>query len=204
MAKMPVWTNDPKSLKDAAYQAARSIEGVESAARYVRSVCPTFADDQPADVMGELDAGWMLRFSELRPVDTYFYTDDRKNLVKGDPPKGAASIEVGIFYAMSFTPQAYGQLKNTDPCLHSVLAPIRTDFSKYRSNRKGDLIRLIRKQEKAESGEVARAPTKSFESYLNDTLDNLVTRCKNAKARGDDTADLTLLVKRIAAFKSAK
>jgi hypothetical protein len=204
MAKMPVWTNDPKSLKDAAYQAARSIEGVESAARYVRSVCPTFADDQPADVMDELDAGWMLRFSELRPVDTYFYTDDRKNLVKGDAPKGAASMEVGIFYAMSFTPQAYGQLKNTDPCLHSVLAPLRTDYSKYRSNRKGDLIRLIRKQEKAESGEAPRAPTKSFESHLNDTLDDLVKRCKNAKARGDETADLTLLVKQIAAFKSAK
>jgi hypothetical protein len=32
----------------------------------------------------------------------------------------------------------------------------------------------------------------------------MVTRCKNAKARGDDTADLDLLHRQVAAFKSAK
>jgi hypothetical protein len=204
MAKPAAWINDPKSFKDAAYTAARSIEGVANAAKFVRTLCPDFVTTQPPEVMEELTAGWMLRYSELHPVETYFYTDDRRNLVKGEAPKGAASIEVGIFYAMSFTPQAYGQLKNTDPCLHSVLAVHRTDFSKYRSNRKADLVSQIRKQEKAESGEVARAPTKSFDMVVVDTLDNLVTRCRNAKARGDDTANLDLLVRQIAAFKSAK
>jgi hypothetical protein len=31
-----------------------------------------------------------------------------------------------------------------------------------------------------------------------------VVRCKNAKARGDDTANLDLLAKQIAAFKAVK
>jgi len=35
-------------------------------------------------------------------------------------------------------------------------------------------------------------------------LDDMKTRCKNAKARGDATADLALLDRQIKAFMSAK
>ena len=48
MAKPAIWSYDPKSLKDAAYMAARSIEGVESAAKYVMAQDPNFVTD-PAD-----------------------------------------------------------------------------------------------------------------------------------------------------------
>lgn len=201
------WSNDPKSLKDAAYQAARSIEGVESSARYVLSVCPTFSAEQPAEVMEQLDEGWILRHSELNPPKVFFLTSDGKNWVlpsDGVVPEKAAKREIGVQYAMSFTPQAFGTLKNTDPALYQIILPIRTAASKYKSNRKGDLIRQIRKIEREQSGEVLRNPPKSFAEYCGEMLGNLVVRCKNAKARGDDTANLDLLNKQIAAFKSAK
>ena len=208
MAKIATWSSDPKSLKDAAYQAARSIEGVESAARYIRSLCPSFADDQPAEVMEQLDAGWLLRYSELNPAKMFYLSSDGKLWVQSDDvaaiPEKAAKREIGIIFAMSYTPQAYGTLKNTDPSLHSILKPLRDAFSKYRSNRKGDIIRYIRKAERAESGEVQRAATKAFADYCQDVLSNLVTRCKNAKARGDDSANLELLNRQIAAFKGVK
>jgi len=208
MAKPATWSNDPKSLKDAAYQAARSIEGVEAAARYIRATCPTFADEQPAEVMEQLDAGWLLRYSELKPAKMFFLNEDGRTWVEvvegAHAPEKAGKREIGIIYAMSYTAQAYGTLKNSDPSLHAILKPMRDDFSKYRSNRKGDIIRYIRKAERAEAGDQGRSPTKAFAEFCTDTLDNLVTRCKNAKARGDDTADLNLLIKQIAAFKAAK
>ena len=208
MAKIATWNSDPKSLKDAAYQAARSIEGVESAARFIRSTCPTFADEQPAEVMEQLDAGWLLRYSELNPAKMFYLTDDGRTWVEvaegGKAPEKSGKREIGIVYAMSYTPQAYGTLKNTDPALHAILKPLRDNFSKYRSNRKGDIIRYIRKAERAEMGEQARAATKSFAEFCADTMTNMVTRCKNAKARGDDTANLDLLNRQIAAFKAVK
>jgi hypothetical protein len=207
MAKSPTWFSDPKSLRDAAYMAARSIEGVESAAVYVRTQCPTFADEQPAEVLGELDAGWLQRYSELHPTKTYFLTNDGRNWVlpsDGVIPDGVAKREVGVVLAMSYSPQAVGALKNEDPVFYQILLPLRTEYQKYRSNRKGDLIRQIRKLERAESGEVLRKPTKAFADYVSDLLGDMVVRCKNAKARGDDTADLDLLNRQIAAFKSVK
>lgn len=207
MAKTSLWNSDPKSLKDAAYQAARSIEGVESSARFVLSVCPTFSTEQPQEVMDQLDEGWILRHSELNPAKVYFLTSDGRNWVlpsDGVVPEKAAKKEIGVHFAMSFTPQAFGTLKNSDPALYQILLPIRTAVSKYKSNRKGDLLRQIRKIEREQSGEVLRNPTKAFSEFCSDTLGNLVVRCKNAKARGDDTANLDLLVRQIAAFKAVK
>jgi len=207
MAKTATWSSDPKSLQDAAYQAARSIEGVESSAKYVLAQCPTFSTEQPTEVKEELDKGWILRFSELNPVKTYFLTSDGKNWVlpsDGIVPEKVAKREIGVHFAMSFTSQAFGTLKNSDSSLYQIILPVRTAFSKYKSNRLGDLLRQIRKIEREQAGEVLRAPTKNFVDFCADTLGNLVVRCKNAKARGDDTANLDLLAKQIAAFKAVK
>ena len=207
MAKPAIWNSDPKSLQDAAYQAARSIEGVEASAKYVLKQCPTFSTEQPTEVKEELEKGWILRYSELNPVKTYFLTSDGKNWVlpsDGVVPENVAKREIGVHFAMSFSSQAFGTLKNSDSSLYQIVLPIRTAFSKYKSNRLGDLLRLIRKIEREQAGEVLRAPTKNFTDFCADTLANLVVRCKNAKARGDDTANLDLLNKQIIAFKSAK
>jgi hypothetical protein len=207
MAKPATWSYDPKSLKDAAYQAARSIEGIEASARYVLKQCPTFSTEQSEEVMEQLNEGWLLRHSELNPPKTFFLTSDGKNWVlpsDGVVPEKAAKKEVGVHFAMSFTPQAFGTLKTADYALYQILLPIRTAWSKYKSNRKGDLLRQIKKIERDESGEVIRHPTKAFEDYLADTLSTMITRCKNAKSRGDDTANLDLLNRRIAAFKAVK
>jgi len=206
MAKPAIWSYDPKSLKDAAYMAARSIEGVESAAKYVMAQDPNFVNDPADEVLAQLTEGWLLRHSELNPAQTWFSPDGKSWVLPSDGivPEKVAKREVGVVYAMSFTPQAFGTLKNTDPSLYQILLPIRTAFSKYRSNRRADLVRQIRKIEKEQSGESTRNPTKSFTDFCADTLANLVVRCKNAKARGDDTANLDLLNKQIIAFKSVK
>lgn len=186
-----------KTLRDAAYSAALATDTVVDSARFVHQQCPTYLDAAPDEVVAELDEGYMLRYSETHPPKTYSRIDG--NLVENS--KGKEKIEVSIFYAMSFTPQAFGALRNDDPMLHALIKVWRDAWSKYRSNRHGDLKREIRR---LIDGPQTRSPTKAFAEVVNDVLDNLMTRCKNAKARGDDTADLDLLHRRVAAFKSAK
>jgi cell division protease FtsH len=53
-------------------------------------------------------------------------------------------------------------------------------------------------------GPRTRSVTKTFVEYVADTLDTMVTRGKNAKARGDESVNLDLLNRQIAAFKAVK
>lgn len=186
-----------KSYKDAFYNAARATDTVAESARFIHAKCPTFLDSIPEDVAVEMDEGLSLRFSEIKPAVTYSRIDG--NLVEG--AKGKEKIEVSVFFAMSYTPQAFGALRTEDPQMHALIKVWRDAWSKYRSNRIGDIKREIRR---LIDGPRTRSVTKTFVEYLVDALDNMVTRGKNAKSRGDDTVDLDLLGRKIAAFKSAK
>lgn len=186
-----------RSAKDAAYSAAKASDTIADSAKFLHAMCPTFLEEIPQELANEIDEGLMLRKSEIKPAKVYSRIDG--NLVES--AKGKDKVEVSIFYAMSFTPQAFGALRNEDPMLHGILKEWRDDWSKYRSNRIGDIKRAIRKMLE---GPRTRGETTAFTKYVADTLDNMVTRGKNAKARGDETVDLDLLSRQIAAFKSAK
>ena len=186
-----------KTLRDAAYSAALATDTVIDSARFVYEKYPTFLDGAPDEVIAQLDEGYMLRYSETHPAKIYSRIDG--NLVESS--KGKEKVEVTIFYAMAFTPQAFGALRNEDPVLHGIIKVWRDTWSKYRSNKHGDLKREIRR---LIEGPRTRTPTKTFSEVVGDVLESLVVRCKNAKARGDESANLDLLHKQIAAFKSAK
>lgn len=186
-----------KSHRDAAYSAALASDTVVDAAKFVYEQCPTFLDGAPEDVVKELDEGFMLRYSETHPAKTYSRIDG--NVVEN--AKGKEKIEVSIYFAMSYTAQAFGALRSEDPQMHALIKGWRDAWSKYRSNRHGDLKREIKR---LIEGPRTRTPTKTFAEVVGDVLESLVVRCKNAKARGDDTADLEHLHRQVAAFKSAK
>ena len=189
-----------KSFKDAAYQAAVAVDAIVEAANYVKSQCATFVEDQPKDILEQLDEGWMLRYHEKHPSNYYAYID--KNLVQVDKPTGkTATKEIGIYQAMAFSQQAYGQMRHTDPLLHKIIGEWRTKWSKYRKNRLTDLINKMKEDTKTE-----KAAVDAFTKWLSDTVfPNMVKRNKTSHARGDDTAMPDDLLKRkIAAFHAAK
>ena len=191
-----------KSYKDAAYQAATAVVSLDEAAKFIAAKCPTFVDAQPDDVMAELDAGWLVKFNELKPAEFYAVID--KNLVKVDKPSGkVATKEIGVYQAMAYSQQAFGQLKNDDPLLHGVIKVWRDKWKKYRSNRKGDIIRAIKGLSDAPR---ERAPVDAFTKWLTENVfPNMVKRNKVSQGRGDDTAMPDDLLKRkIAAFHSVK
>lgn len=190
-----------KSFKDAAYQAAKGSDSIEDSARFVFDKCPIVLESIPDDVKTELDEGWMLRHNEKHPEKLYIRVDGNLVIPSGKVPEKAERVVVSVYSAMSYSQQAFGQLRNSDPELHRVVSERRKMWIKYRKNRKDDLFRAIRF---LVTGESSKAPVDNFDVYIVKHIDSALTRCKNSVARGDATADLGLLEKQIKAFWSAK
>jgi hypothetical protein len=166
------------SFKDAGYQAAKHGEGMSQVARFVISECPTFLDAVPDEVKAQLREGHALRWQELnKPVR---YTADWV-------PSDDGITEVSLAYCMSYSQQAFGQLKNENPVQHSIIKGVRDKFNKYSSNVMGDLTRAVRRL-MSEGKEKTKSPTKDYAKFLSDMFDSCKSRCKTAHARGDASA----------------
>ena len=182
-----------QSFKDAAYQSAVSGERTASIARYVLDNCPTFLDDVPKEIKAQLDEGFALRWQELNPAKKY--TVDYV-------PSDTGNIEVSLAFCMSYSQQAFGQMKNEDPVKHSLIKDVRDRFNKYRSNRLADLKTAVRRI--ANEGKTSkRDQAKLYDKWLEDTFDTMKARAKTATARGDDTANEVKLRVAIDAFWKA-
>ena len=166
------------SLKDAGYQAAKHGEGMAQVARYVLEECPSFLDGIPDEVKAQLREGQALRWQELNPAIRY--TPDWI-------PSKDGGTEVSLAYCMSYSQQAFGQLKNENPVQHGIIKGVRDKFNKYSSNVMGDLYRAVRRLT-AEGQEKTKAATKNYTEFLSDMFDSCKSRCKTAKARGDASA----------------
>ena len=77
-------------------------------------------------------------------------------------------------------------MKNEDPVKHGVIKDIRDKFSKYCSNRMKDLKKAVRDLNPETR---TRTQSDNFATYIEKTMDNIKTRCKNAVAREDATAN---------------
>lgn len=168
----------PTSFKDAGYKFARSGETVESIARWIVNQNPAFLDGASDEEKAALREGWALRWQELNPA---------KRFNAEWIPDENGGIELSLSYCLSYSQQAFGQLKNENPVQHGCIKGVRDAFNKYSSNRMSDLKTAIRRVMQS-SGEKTKAPTKSYMDFLSDTFDTLKARCKTASARGDETA----------------
>lgn len=182
------------SFKDAGYQSALSGERMTNVAAFVISKCPDFLNSYSDEVGAELKSGWALRWQELHPATVY--SDEWI-----PNPKGQHSVSLA--YCLSYSQQAFGQIKTDNPVKHGVIKGIRDDFSKYVSNRMSDLKRAVRKE--LDKGKVReRIQAKVWTDFEKDTFDGMKARCKTALARNDATAPTEVKLRMaIDAFKSA-
>jgi len=168
----------PTSFKDAGYKFARSNETVNEIAKWVVEQSPAFLDGASDEEKAALKEGWALRWQELNPAKRFnaeWIPDDK------------GGIELSLAYCLSYSQQAFGQLKNENPVQHGNIKQVRDAFNKYTSNRMSDLKTAIRRV-LSESGSKEKAPTKDFTSYLGDMFTSCKARCKTAQARGDASA----------------
>ena len=166
------------SFKDAGYQAARSTETMASIAKWIITQNPAFLDSPSDEEKAQLKEGWAVRWQEINPAKRYS-TDY--------VPAKDGGIEVTLAYCLSYSQQAFGQMKNENPVQHGIIKQVRDAFSKYCSNRMSDLRTAVRR-ELNEGKTATRQQAKLFDEYLKDIFDNIKARCKTAQARGDETA----------------
>lgn len=182
-----------QSFKDAGYQSAVSGERTAAIARFVYDKCPSFLDEVPKEIKNELEEGFAIRWQEINPAVKY--TTDWV-------PSDKGNIEVTLAFALSYSQQAFGQMKNEDPVKHSVIKQVRDAFNKYKSNRLADLRTAVRRIAN-EGKTTTRQQAKQFVAWLDDTFDTMKARCKTASARGDADASEVKLRVAIDAFKRA-
>ena len=135
------------SLKDGAYKQALANDRMRGVARFVMEKCKTFPESVPDEVKAELYAGYQLRFNEVNKADRYAIVNDHYLLIDGSNPAledEREKVVIGVDYAMSFSQQQYGKLKNENPYLHAIIKQWRDRVNTYCSNRLGDLKRQAR------------------------------------------------------------
>ena len=133
-ANTPAVNEQITSLKDGAYKQAVASDRERGVAKFVMEKCKTFPDTIPDEVRAELYAGYQLRFNETNKADRYAIVNDHYLLIDGSNPdleKEREIVVIGTDYAMSFTQQQYGKLKNENPYLHAIIKTWRDKISTY-------------------------------------------------------------------------
>lgn len=212
--KIEVNTNQPQNLADLGYRHGGALQTVKSLATWALDNVKGFPDNMSDEDTTQIRLGYKRKHSELNPAiqyciveGNYLKVDDMK-LQGIELPKNPELVNIGVDYAFSFTQQQAGKIKEThNPTLHKIVADIRTDCNKYETTTLKKLISEGNKILNERKGiKTERKGNLSFFEYLyNDkgVFDTMRTRCKNAKAKQDESADPAKLEKAIIAFNVA-
>jgi hypothetical protein len=191
------------NMKQVGYQQASFADSLKSLARQVHQSNPNFDVEVSDEVKADLYAGYQLRVAENQPKLKQHYVIESGNYLPVDEVafkkfEGEKYIRT-VENIMSYTPQAFGALKHSNPQLHSILKEPRDAVSKYCSNTLNALKKAVR-EIKNEGKPRERGATLSFAQTVKETLDGLKKKCANAKARVDETADEKKLILAISEF----
>jgi hypothetical protein len=191
------------SIKDGAYKQAVASDRMRSVAKFVLENSKGFPETVQDEVKDQLYDGYRLRFNEVNKPEQYAIINDHYVLV--NTPELAESrekVNIGVDYAFSFTQQQFGKLKNENPYLHAIIKSWRDKVNNYCSNRLADLKRQARAiQNEGKTRE--RGATADFAKRIQDVFSDLADKCKNAQARGDETADSKRFATARTAFMTA-
>jgi hypothetical protein len=177
------------SIKDGAYKQAVASDRMRSVAKFVLEHSKGFPETVQDEVKDQLYDGYRLRFNEVNKPVQYAIVNDHYVLVNTPELEEAREkVNIGVDYAFSFTQQQFGKMKNENPYLHAIIKEWRDRVNNYCSNRLADLKRQARAIQN-EGKQRERGATADFSKRVTDVLADLAVKCKNAQARGDETAD---------------
>jgi hypothetical protein len=210
-------TINPTSLEDLGFKHGGALNTVKQLASWAIDNVKGFPENVSADDVLSVRKGYLHRYSLDNPAKTYVVIENKlcleSDLVLSgiDIPKTAERRNIGVDYAFSFTSQEAGKLKESESepkGTYKIVSEIRTDANKYTSNAWGKLVTEGVKVSNDRKGiKPERKANLDFYEFLYDkdkgVLSLMQTRCKNAKVKGDSTADEKRLAKAIVAFNVA-
>lgn len=207
-------SNLPQNLPDLGYKHGSALYTAKQLAVWaLDGGVKGFPDNVSDDDTLSIRQGYKRKHSELNPATQYCIVEGKYLKVSDmqlqgiELPKNPELVNIGVDYAFSFTQQQAGKLKEThNPILHKIVADIRTRCNKYETTTFAKLQAEGNKILKERKGETTqRKGNLAFMEWLyNDkgVFDTMKTRCKNAKAKGDEFADVAKLDKAISAFNA--
>ena len=205
-----------QSLADVGYQQGKTESRIVEIAKFAMTRIATLGDlDSSRDEQmnkeqrDELKQGYMTYFNEAIRAPRYFKLTGDKVLVEMQDGKEFDAYvgekrKLDVHIAFAITQQAINDLKSNDSAWYQVVQELKTDFNAYASNRIGDLIKKAKEIRRLQLGvKRERIQALAFEKYIEKTLDDMLTRARNAESRGNDpTVDVERLKRQIAAFKA--
>lgn len=200
----PVDELNVASVSDLGYQQARNGDKAIGLARIAIERIAGFPDSLPDEDRASLFEGYRRRYDENHPAVMHAVIDGHYVIATPEhiENKKIEKVSLGVAYAFSFTAQEFGKMRESNPALHAVIKPWRDKVSDYCT---GALSALKSQAKKIlnEGKKRDRAANRDFAEYLNATFESMRTRCKTAKARGDNAANETRLSEAIIAFNTA-
>ena len=166
----------PTSMKDAAYRFDRGLRTNEHIAAWILVQEPGFAEKQSEGTLNGLVEGFALSWQEDHEAVEYDANYE---------PKVGGGFIVSLAFALSFSQQAYGQFRVSEPAKHKAIGAVRVAFSGYKSNRLKKVIATVKGLTVKTK---TRAVTANFDAWANAQLIEMVNRAKTAVSRGDKTA----------------
>jgi hypothetical protein len=208
---------NPTGLEDLGFKHGGALKTVKELATWALDNVVGFPNEVSADDIAKVRKGYLHRYSLDNPSKSYVVIENalclESDLVMSgiEIPKNAERRNIGVDYAFSFTSQEAGKLKESESepkNLYTIVKEIRNDANKYTSNSWGKLTAEGVKVDSARKGEKKeRKANLDFYEFLYDKDKGVIalmqTRCKNAKVKGDSTADEKRLQKAIVAFNVA-
>lgn len=204
-------SNEPANLEDLGFKHGSALKTVTHLAKWALDNVKGFPSNVSTDDVATVRKGYAHRWSLDHPATEYVVIEG--NYLRAsdltDIPAKAERVRIGYDVAFSYTQQQAGKLKEThSPEYHKLISEVRTDCNAYTSNCWGKLVSAGVTEDNLRKGvKKARTANLDFQEYLYDDKKGIFsamqTRCKNAKAKGDMTADEKRLQKAIVAFNVA-
>ena len=194
---------DYKSLRDMAYNQAKTGDTLKQQAQYAIKSIAGFPTECSDESRAELNSGYLLRYLENHPEVTYARVDGNYILIdesNAEKLKDKEKVNMSATIAMSFSTHAFGRLNEThDPQFKAIVKDLRDNVSDYYSTcfkaLKTAALKIVNAGKTRQRG-----ATKNFDVKVKDTLEELSTNVRNAAKRGDPSADEKLFAKAKVAF----
>ena len=202
---------EPTNLEDLGFKHGSALKTVNHLAKWALDNVKGFPSEVSSDDVLTVRKGYAHRWSLDHPAVEYVVIEGnylRASDLKDIPAK-AERVIIGHDVAFSFTQQQAGKLKEThSPEYHKLIADVRQAVNAYTSNCWGKLVTAGNTVKLELSGvKKERTANLDFDEYLyhkdKGVFNAMQTRCKNARAKGDMTADEKRLQKAIVAFNVA-
>lgn len=200
----------PANVQDWGLRSNRALTNVKTLASWGIDSVKGFPDSVAEDIVADFRLGVQHDHSLMHPAIEYAVIEGNylkvADLQADRINDKTERVFIGVDYAFSFTPQQAGKIKEThSPELHKIVSGIRTPCNKHTSNVWNKMVAEGKKIVAERAGKLPeRKGNLSFFEYLYNSkggiFDAMTTRCKNAKAKGDEFADVDKLAKAIIAF----